>query len=382
MNRFAVAIAVLLFTGFVAPLNSVANAVTLAQTATSIKRSDNEWTWISKNNGRGIEVKVRGRVEFNEDYTDVTGMSSDGRLQIKDSRSGIERRLEIRRGNSGRLDRSYWVEGQSHPFDREASQWAATVIQELVRQGGLDASKRVRQIYDQRGAGGVLDEISQIRSNYVKRLYFEELLQIGTLDAVYVQRILNQVAREMSSSYEKSRVLMKVAGHHLNDTTTRSAYMSAVRTIDSNYEKGRVLSAILSKDDLSKQTISEALEAVKEISSSHEKAKLLIKVAGAYSEDDLVRSAFFEATRTIDSSYERRRVLSSLLEKKSLGKESLLEALKAASDISSDHEKASVLIQVASFGSNDEAVRDALVNAARTINSNYERGRVLSAIFK
>src|SRR5207249_12067689 len=133
-------------------------------------------------------------------------------------------------------------------------------LNEAVRKGGFDAPERVERIYKKRGAAGVLEEISQLRSDYVKRIYFEQLLQIDRLEPDAARRVLRQAGRELSSDYEKAQILIKVSENYLSDDATRAAYLDTVGTISSDYEKGRVLSALLRKENLSKNALTQTLK--------------------------------------------------------------------------------------------------------------------------
>ncbi|HYP26098.1 MAG TPA: hypothetical protein VE262_05205 [Blastocatellia bacterium] len=344
----------------------------------SVTRHNEEWTWRQTDNGVGIEMKMRGKVQFNDDYTDILTLSDDGWFRIIDDRKGPERRLEITRNAGGEITRSYRVSGEARPYDQEASRWLASVLNDAVRQAGFDAKNRVQKILAKSGAGGVLEEISLLKSDHVKGVYFRELLKSTALDPASVRRSLREVASQMSSDYEKAQVLMVLAESYLNDDSTRTAYLNAVGTIGSDYERGRVLSALLKKSDLNDDILTHAIRTAASISSDYEKAKLLINVAGGKMRNPAVRRVYLETAGTIGSNYEKARVLSELVKRNDLDRDAILLVVKSAVGISSDYEKARVLIQVARAHAGDESIRAALTDAAKTIGSEYERGRVLS----
>ncbi|HKG23171.1 MAG TPA: hypothetical protein VKC34_14835, partial [Blastocatellia bacterium] len=324
---------------------------------------------------------MRGKVRFNEDYTDILSISDGGWVRIKDNRKHPARSLEITPSGGG-FERSYRVDGESQPYNEDGGRWLATVLIEAVRQGGFDASNRVKKIFDRSGVAGVLEEVSLLKSDYVKALYLKGLFKASTLDSASVQRVLREVNREMSSDYEKAQVLMAVAETYLNDDATRAAYLDAVGTVKSDYERARVLSALLKKPDLNNEILTHTLKTAATISSDYEKAQVLMRMSEGKMRDNAVRLAYLETAGSIESSYEKARVLLSLLGRNDLEQEATLLVVKAAMNISSDYEKARVLIQVAQMYSSDEKVRTALTDAARTIDSSYERGRVLSATYK
>ena len=347
----------------------------------SITQEESNWNWHHRDDDIDTEVKIRGKVEFADDYSDIKSISDGGSIRVYDSRSGMSRRFEAQMTPEG-LKRSYSVNGQSSPFNDEARAWLAKMLNDTVRLGGYDAEARVARILKQAGPRGVLAEISQLKGDYVKRIYFDKLVEQGNLDDKTAREVINHAAREINSDYEKAQMLIKMSESYLRDDQTRAIYIEGVNTINSDYEKGRALAALLKQGNMSKENIIFAIRSAHNISSDYERAQMLIKIASAFQLDDRERAAYLEGIASMRSDYEKGRVLSALLKKDDLGKETLLFAVKSVSTISSDYEKAQLLIKVAAASSGDEAVRNALIDSAREIKSEYERGRVLSAVFK
>src|SRR5262249_47590276 len=148
--------------------------------------------------------------------------------------------------------------------------WLKKVLNETVRGGGYDAPVRVERLLKQGGPGAVLAEISALQSDYVKRVYFDELLKQGSLDPGTARVALQQAAREIASDYEKSQVLTKIARQYVNDDSMRAVYIDAVNTMHSDYEKGRALGAVLQADNLSRESVLFALKSIASVSSDYE----------------------------------------------------------------------------------------------------------------
>jgi len=381
----------------------------------SISQNENRWTWSHSDNGIKVEVSIRGKVEFGEDYKSIKTISEGSSIRIIDERNGTTRKFEAT-GTTGGIKQTYWVDGREQPLGDEARAWLAKLLEETIVQGGYDAGPRVRKILSERGPKGVLDEISKLRSDYVKRVYFEELAKASPLDATTLMRAIEQAGREISSDYEKATVLIKLGENPLAGNAIQTVYLNSLATIRSDYERGRVLSGLLKKADLNRDGLLVAVRATSEMTSDYEKSQALMKIAAASASDESVRAAIITAARTmksdyekanvlakvsenpltnnatqmaylstlgtITSDYERGRALSTLLKKGGLGRDALLFVVNSTAGMNSDYEKAQMLLKINEASAGDKAVRDALVEAARTIKSEYERGRVLSALFK
>src|ERR1051325_9583945 len=181
------------------------------RTERTMTQGDGNWNWIHKDDSASVEVSIRGKVEFTDDYTDIKGISDDdGRIRIVDERGGVTRKFEATVTARG-LKRSYWVNGESRPLDNEARGWLAKVLNDTVRQGGYDARPRVQRILREGGPSAVLQEISQLKGDYVKRIYFDELIKNGNLSDDTVRQVLRQAATEITSDYEKAQLLIKIS---------------------------------------------------------------------------------------------------------------------------------------------------------------------------
>jgi hypothetical protein len=340
------------------------------------KSERSNWTWNNSDDGRKIEVKVENKVEFNDDYSDVTSIADDGALRIYDSRGSHTFRLAITRGAGAELRRDYSVDGQRRSFDAEGRAWLRAVLLQAVREGGLDARNRVQRILKQRGVRGLIEELGYVKGDYVRRIYFEELLQAPGVSNQDLKNGLRNASNSIKSDYERAQMLLQVAKVFLVNKDLTPEYFEAVSKIGSAYEHARVLSGALTRDDLSKEALEALALSARGINSDYEKASLLIKAAGRYQSDERLRTGWLNAARTIDSDYEHHRALSAALKGNELSPEALSSLVESAARIQSDYEKASFLLEAMNHYRADARLRAAFLEVAKTIGSEYERGRV------
>ena len=338
-------------------------------------------TWEHSDDGWRRRLEVRGKAEFNDDYTDVKDVSDDGVVRIEEMRHGQSRRYEVRR-EAGQLTRAYYVNGVKQQLDAAAQTWIAQLVLTAVRQGGIDAERRVQTILRRDGVAGVLKEIEQIHSDYAQRRYFEALLKHGNLSETALKDTLAHAARGIKSDYEQAQLLIGVAPVLVNREGALPAFFQTVATIQSDYEHSRVLKALLNRVSTSRELLVQVAGSTKAISSDYEKAGVLKAVAAVYLDDAALRDVFFQTVGTIASDYEHRRVLSALVKTKNLSEAALTQMLDSAAGISSDYEKATFLLEASNAYTGDARLRSAFLKAVETIKSDYERGRVLSALLK
>jgi hypothetical protein len=354
--------------------------VVLRQNRNWTSQRGSVWVWNREENGNSLELTVRGEVEFNDDYTEVKRVGNGGSLEIRETRGGTRKRLEIEAGKDGGLIVSYSVDGRSRPYDAEAKAWFAKVLDEAVTESGLNAGPRAQKILKERGTGGLLDEISRFRSDHVKHLYFQELFKSGSLDGRAAVRLSGIVAREMSSDHYKAQVLGGLPEQVLLDEAVRTAFLEASGTIRSDHYRAQTISTGLKSGRISKETLLLALKGVRGIGSDHYKTQVLLRVAEINLDESAIRSAYVEAAATIGSDHYRAQALLAVLKRGNVSQESLLTVLKSAAGISSDHYKSQVLMGVADSSLTNDAARSAFVEAAATINSDHYRAQTLTAL--
>ncbi len=378
-NKLMALIAFALLLG-VAPLFAYAQQTRKSEHI-SVDSDNYSWVMNRHDNDQDLRIRIKGKAEFTDDYSDLKTLSPNGLFRIEETRGSISRRFEIETDGNGNQRRAYFVQGKAHDFDSEARQWLTAMMLDMVRQSGYDAPRRVARLFQKGGAAAVLEEVAQIKGDYAKRVYLYALLENHRLNPAEAQRVVRVAMQEMSSAYEMRQTLMAVAEKYLDDPQTLSEFIAAIAKINSDYERGQVITAALKRGSLTPEQLKGILQAIARISSDYEKAQALLRIAGSQLTEPGVVSAYFDAVNSINSDYEHSRVLLALLRSKP-SDAALKLTLKSVSGISSDYEKARVLLQVAAVGKDDEEVRKALVEAARNISSEYERGRVLSATFK
>lgn len=305
------------------------------------------WEHSDTDIGLKRRLEMRGKAEFNDDYTDIKDVSAGGWVIIEEHRDRESFRYEVRRDPAGQLTRAFFMNGTARPLDDSAKQWLAKFVLDAVRQGAIDAEKRVSKLLSQRGVDGVLKEIEQINGDYGKRIYYQHLLKQADLNSGALRDSLHQMARDISSDYEKAQALVTVAPMLAGRDAVIQPFFDVVTTIKSDYERSRVIKSI------AKDTASSAL---------------------------LVLAA--SATKGISSDYERRGVLTALVKTKNPSEEVMRLLLDSATEMSSDYEKATFLVEVSNAYTGDARLKNAFLKAVESIKSDYERGRVLSALLK
>lgn len=331
---------------------------------------------------RRLDVTSRGAVEFSDDDRDVKSLSPGGYFRVEENYLLLfgGRRYEVSADESGRLTRTYFDHDRVKPLDSQGQAWLMGIMPEVIRKSGLGAVPRLQRILRQGGPSAALTEISRIRDDEPKRIYLEELIARGNLDADQLSSAMLQ-ARKIGSDEEKAGLLIAVAPHFLKDSL-REAIFQVAGTIGSDEEHRRVLSELLRRDPGSRETLRLAAKSAGHIGSDEEKAGILVEIAERYKGDREIGRVLVSSASGIGSDQERHRVLSAVLADAGADREIPIEALRSAAAIGSDEEKAALLIEAAPHYADGDAGRRAFFDAAGSIGSDRERRNVLCALLK
>jgi hypothetical protein len=297
---------------------------------------DNVTMIVVSDDARCLEVRANGRIEFSDYDADVRALPPGCTLRIVERRGGTTRSMVLAE-RGGRIEREYRVDDLRLPA-AEGADWLRGIVLDLVRTTGFGAEERVARIRRQRGVGGVLDEVDQLRSDHVRRIYLTTLLAGGGLNDDELRRVA-RTAAQIGSDHEKAEVLLAVAG-------APAAVAATAETIGSDHERARVLTALLERTSLA---------------------------------DAATRTAFFRAADGIGSDHEHANVLRALVARDDVAESAARQLLGSAARIGSDHEKASVLLAVSTHAEwlRTPAVRAAFDSAVRSIGSDVEYRRVM-----
>jgi hypothetical protein len=351
-----------------------------AETSRIIDTSEHEWTINQSENGREFNLRIKGKPEFTDDYSDLKSLPAGGSVTIEEKTASITRKLEIIPGADGSLQRTYWLNGATHELDAEGKQWVSSTILDAVRQSGYDAERRVARLFERGGPAAVLEEVTLIKGDYAKSVYLRQLLKDRQVDATTARKVVQMAARDISSAYEKQQVLAGLSGKYLDDKETLAEFAAAIPTISSDYERGQVLAALVKDRKLTGEQLKIVVPAAAKMSSDYDKANALLGLLKSGGTEAIAQPAFFEAVDGIQSAYDRARVLSAVVAARP-NKETMKFIVTSAAGITSDYEKAQVLIAAAK-NVEDEDLRKMLIEIARGIKSDYERGTVLAAATK
>lgn len=354
-----------------------------------------------------IKIECKGDIRFTDDDKAIASISEGG--YVRYTRDGEKLVVEPRDGgmiykvNSGDV---------MTVLDENGKQFLASAVKVMINQG-IDAQGRVQRIYAQGGNQRVLEDVKDLQSDYIKRLYLEFLFSKNTMTKNELLITAQQISTLISSDYDKAQLLEKNAKAFYADNETLQAYLVAVKSIDSDYYKSNVMKSILREQLNSEQfvyaigmaesinsdydkagvikegiqqrklTTEEAratLKSVKSIQSDYDNAGALKELIQRNLNSGEILTDLIPAIETVQSEYEKANVYKDLIGQNFSGEDQWIAIIGSVSKISSEYEKANVLVQIAPKMSQTDKVRGAYGTAAKTLTSEHEYSNVMKAV--
>ncbi|WP_336517725.1 hypothetical protein [Pollutibacter soli] len=368
----------------------------------------NKKTTIRINDESGsIKIECKGDVRFTDDDKAIAFISDGG--YVRYTRDGEKLVIEPRDGgmvykvNSG----SVMTE-----LDENGKQFLASAVKIMINQG-IDAQGRVQRSYAQGGSQRVLEDVKELQSDYIRRLYLEYLFSKNTMTKNELLIAAQQISTLIGSDYDKSQLLEKNAKVFYTDSETLQAYLVALKSINSDYDKSNVLKSILrqqlnteqfvyvismvenvnsdyDKSNAIKEGIQQrklsageakaTLKVIKTIQSDYDKSGVLKEMIQRTENSGEILSDLIPAIESVQSDYDKANVYKDLLDQNFAGEDQWIAIINSISKISSEYEKANVLVKVAPKMSQTDNVRSAYGTAAKTLTSEHEYSNVMKAV--
>ncbi len=290
-----------------------------------------------------FKANVDGKIDFNDEETDVSRLSSGGTARFDETQDGVTERVELAE-RGGKIERRYFVNGTEQPFDDKARVMMATAVKEMMR-SGIGAEARAKRLYAKGGAKLVLDEIDQIHSDYSRGIYLKLLAGMAKLTPDELDHSL-KIAGAMKSDYERRQALSALFDRQALDPARQITFLQQAMHFDSDYER----------------------------------AELLVGVVPRLADSDAVRQAWLQAALGVHSDYERRRTLEAMLTHGGLNDAQLGSVIEASGSMSSDYEHRELLVTAARRAHDIDALAPAYTRSAQGLHSDYEHREALLAL--
>lgn len=263
-------------------------------------------------------IRVHGRLEFDPEFTRVTGISRGGRVVIEERDASGIRRLELRPDARDRPAYEYRANGALVGTGEAAERELRARLLVLFRYGGLAAGRRASWLLESDGVERVVDEARASPPDPVASEYLEVALRSGRLEANLLSEIAETVRRGIGDDRSAAEVLAVLFESQpgVASGSARPALERAMASVGSDAEHVRLLRRMVAASPSDGATLVLALNsAATGVSTDAEMASFLRwakRIAGEGLSAPGPSSAYRAAMGTIGSRVMRDRIAASV----------------------------------------------------------------------
>ncbi|MEZ4523315.1 MAG: M56 family metallopeptidase [Thermomicrobiales bacterium] len=207
---------------------------------------DGDTTTIEIHNTAGkLTATIHGEVRFSADH-EIERISPGGSFTVLDERVKPRQVIAFKQGDS-EVFTTYLTDDGAQPLDRVGHAWLDAALLELFRLAGVAAPQRVNRILRASGATGILAEVEQIPSDYVRATYLNLAMRHHEMDDDGRALLLASLGKTVENESERTRLIISLESGRLTATpAVRNATLEAVATLnDSPADQRRALEHVV-----------------------------------------------------------------------------------------------------------------------------------------
>ncbi|HXB42574.1 MAG TPA: hypothetical protein VNV85_00880, partial [Puia sp.] len=124
------------------------------------------------------EIKYGGRIVFADDETSIKSITPGGYLNFRKN----EERLIAKSSSQGVISYELTEGNSKLPLDSNGRKMITDAVKEMIALG-IDASDRMERVYRKGGNRALMSELTNLKNDNVKRMYFERILKSDSLSS-------------------------------------------------------------------------------------------------------------------------------------------------------------------------------------------------------
>ncbi|HVM88688.1 MAG TPA: hypothetical protein VMT76_10915 [Puia sp.] len=327
------------------------------------------------NDNDKLYINYNGEVRFNNEENAILAISRNGFIRYIHN----EKKLRAENGANGEIKYEMEDDGRKiSPESAEGKRFLEDVVKDMIDMG-FDAKGRMERLYNKGGASALLNEVQHLKMDYIKNMYLEYLLSVDSISQDQIKSVARKISTEISSDYDKGRLLQKFPVEYLRDSLTARAWFESVKGINADYEKSNTL-VNMARQDISKAQINQIVDVVNSMQSDYEKSNVLKELIfkRTFAEENFDRT--LDAISYVNADYEKVNLLKALIEKEKPSADHFNKLLDVTEHVNSDFDKANLIKEMIETGLPAGASFDKLLSAVVHTNSEFDRTNLLKDV--
>lgn len=351
------------------------------QTSISVSRNGDKYQYSSKRGSNKLDIEYDGTVEFTDDDKSIKSISRGGYLRIRKTSFGNRRQVLAEPNSNGTVDYEFYEGRRKVEFDNEAKEWLADVLLEVIRTTGIGAEGRVKRFYAKGGLQAVLDEVEDIRSDFVSSIYLREVLGMKDLTDSQLVKLAEYVPRALESDHYITEVFKDYGDLFFKNDETTTAFLSSMKRMDSDHYISIILKRAL-REDLNDEAMVKVLDAAEIMDSDHYKTELFKELLDRRDLSSAVIDRIVKSAADINSDHYATIVLKDALDRPNLSDEAFNSLMDAVSNIDSDHYVTQTFKGMLRARDVSDKVVETIIAKMEDMDSDHYRNVIISELFE
>jgi len=318
-----------------------------------------------------FDLKYKGIIELSANNKMITGISSNGFVEINKTAFGNNRRLFIHSDTKGMLTYEYYVGKTKTAFEPEGKKWLSEVLPDIVKRSDLGVESRVRHLYQSKGLNGVLETIEELPSG--SSYSYSSEWNVFTI---------RTSSHRSGSSASKNTYLKTLVFDNELKSSDIIPVLKAIEEVRSNSTKGTLVRHILENYKLNTAQLAAVLDATSTHSYNTERGSTLRLFNQFYTDDFTIRKGYFDIISDMEINSEKGNVIKHLVKTAQLSNDSWISLFHTIDDFSSEREKGALLLYLIPRMPNDEVVMDNFREVLDDMSDSYYilKGEITTAL--
>ncbi|NQX82686.1 MAG: hypothetical protein HRT66_11940 [Flavobacteriaceae bacterium] len=335
-----------------------------------------------KNSNGNFNIKHEGEITLSDDNKEIISISNGGFIDIRKSSFGSSRRIRIESDSYGKLTKTYYTGMFSEKdYNPEGKAWLAEILSSITRSTTIAAASKVKNIYKKGKSDGVLSEIEQIDSDYVKAKYFELLLEYK-MDSDNIVKVIVAVGNQIDSNYYLESILSsRLSTFTINDITT-SAYINAIGNMDSSHYISEILKKTVDNSNITDIQMRSFLDICGNIDSDHYVKEILSQVIRKRTMSTANLDKIISVSVNIDSDHYLTELMHKVIDKDKLTEQNIIKIINLSTDIDSNHYKTKVLEDIIASNKLSDSTYDIFIDAISDMDSGHYVSEIVISMLR
>lgn len=352
-----------------------------ASTSTSYSINRGVHTITHRNSQGRFQLEYEGEIELSDDDKSIKSISRGGYFWIRKTTFGDRREVMAEPSSDGTINYEYRVGRSRQEWGKEGQDFLANVLIEVIRTTGMGAEGRVERFYKSGGVKAVMQELGNIESDNVSRIYLDVLMDNHELTGKDLVEVASYITKAMDSDYYIAELFKNHGDKFLKNSEATSAFLDAIGRMDSDHYISTILGRML-KEDLDSESVGKVLKAASRMDSDHYKTEVLKELLDRRDLDNTAVDQIITAAADIDSDHYATIILRDALDRPNLTDEAFNNLMNAVSRIDSDHYVTETFRSMLRNRDVSDKVVEAIMERLEYMDSDHYRTVILTDLFE